>query len=341
MPDPSAVLRINQRAAQKLVVVSGKERTARVLKAAEQSLGERLRQAKSLAGPGSASFTARHLQATLQQVKLVTRDLAQGVRGTLLDQADDAAHLATESTMRYMKAADREFKGVGGSPLALDEARMLERAEAGARSSILNRLASTGTNRAASEDGDEEARAKQGILERYGIETIGAFEDVLQAGLIAKKSWSEVRDELTAQSPFLQGAPASWAERIVRTETMGVYNRTNLDSISEAEDQLGDMVKILCMTDDDRTGWDSWQVHGQIRRPEEPFHWKDGLYMCPPNRPNDREVVVPHRIAWPIPPHLKWRTDEQVMQRYKLQRKKGSPGPRPKMTTVPLGQFGR
>lgn len=122
--------------------------------------------------------------------------------------------------------------------------------------------------------------------------------------------------------------------------TMGGYNRAGWEATRAADDELGDMVKILCATFDDRTGWDSYQVHGQIRLPDQAFEWADGAYQHPPNRPNDREVVVPHRIAWPIPANLVPVGDDLVAAVYARQRKTGGPGPRPLMTTVDLGRFG-
>ena len=43
---------------------------------------------------------------------------------------------------------------------------------------------------------------------------------------------------------------------------------------------------------DDRTGEDSKFVHSKVRRLMEPFHDRVRDYQHPPNRPNDREVVV-------------------------------------------------
>jgi hypothetical protein len=122
--------------------------------------------------------------------------------------------------------------------------------------------------------------------------------------------------------------------------TMGAYNRAGWESIRSADDDLGDMVKILCASFDDRTGWDSYQVHGQIRLPDEAFEWAGGIFQHPPNRPNDREVVVPHRKSWAIPPELAWRGDGEVMAAWRRDRRKGAPPGRPEMTTVPLSEFG-
>lgn len=330
---------MNRRAAADLAQKAGVAKTRAILKKAEQDLNQRLAKVKaSRLGPDS--YTAHQLQLTLAQVRDVTRTLTKDMKVVLVDQAGKAADLATQNLLRYMSAANKDFTGIAGMPLALNEALMLERAHSGAQSSVLNRLASSGEPNASPDD-KEEHPAKQGILDRYGQATVEHFEGVLQQGLITNKPWGEMRDNLTQASPFLQAAPAFWAERIARTETQSTYNRANWESIRASEDMLGDMVKILAMTDDDRTGWDSYQVHGQIRRPEEAFEWKDGLYQHPPNRPNDREIVVPHRISWPLPPYLKWRTDEAVLKRYMMFRKTGSPGPRPRMTTVPLNRFGR
>lgn len=338
--NPAEVLKLNRASAAQLAQVAGAKKTKTVLKRAEDDLNRRLAAVRGPDGAGASSFSARRMESVLAQVRDVTKETTKGLRNVLLDQTSAASELATANLVTYMRAANTEFTGIAEMPLALRESLMLERAQAGARSSILNRLASSGEPNAASEDVAEKP-AKVGILQRYGAATIEHFEGILQAGFIAEKPWGEVRDELTNASPFLQQAPAFWAERIVRTETMGVLARSSWEGIRSADDDLGDMVKILAMTDDDRTAWDSYQVHGQIRRPDEAFEWQGGLYMTPPNRPNDREIVVPHRISWPIPPFLKWKTDEQVEQRYKMFRKKGSPGERPEMTTVPLHLFGR
>jgi hypothetical protein len=121
--------------------------------------------------------------------------------------------------------------------------------------------------------------------------------------------------------------------------TMAASNRASWESIQQVQATDGQMVKLLAATFDDRTGADSWAVHGQIRRVSEAFESWFGLYQAPPNRPNDREIVAPHNTRWPIPKYLEWKTDGEVAQRWREQKRKGSPPPRPKMTTVPLTEF--
>jgi hypothetical protein len=86
---------------------------------------------------------------------------------------------------------------------------------------------------------------------------------------------------------------------------------------------------------------DSYAVHGQIRRPEEPFETWYGPMQYPPARPNDREIVVTHRVAWPIPLNLRERDPGSIAARWKAEGRKTAMPPRPLMTTIPLDQFGR
>lgn len=180
-----------------------------------------------------------------------------------------------------------------------------------------------------------------GVLRRYGAATIETFEGVLRTGILTRKPWGDMRDELVQASPFLQGQPKFWAERIARTETMAAYNRAGWEGLRAADDDLGDVVKVLSATFDNRTGWDSYQVHGQLRRTDEPFEWAGGLYQHPPNRPNDREVVVPHRLSWPIPHELHPRSDAEVMAAWKREQRRGSPPKRPRMSTIPHEAFAK
>ena len=111
--------------------------------------------------------------------------------------------------------------------------------------------------------------------------------------------------------------------------------------MKQTQEVLGDVVKILVATFDNRTGWDSYQVHGQIRRPEEPFEWSKGSYMYPPNRPNDRETTITYRISWPLEAELEPMSDGEVEDRYHEQYPKGpGPGERPNMSTVDRELFG-
>lgn len=286
---------------------------------------------KRLAGiaPDQAPFTEVRLKVTLSQVRAVLRQLAPGMTRAVVDTGLEAADGMTGGIIEYMRAADREFRGVGVQPLAIHEASVLDVAREGARSSILRRLVMG------------EGPAKPGVMQRYGVSVIGFFEEELRTSLLARRSWEETRDAITERSPFLKEAPASWADRIIRTESMGAANRAAHEANAELEDQLGDAVKILSATFDDRTAADSYAVHGQVRHVSEPFETWYGPMMHPPARPNDREIVVPHRIAWPIPKYLAPKKRGEVVARWAKEKRKGRCPPTPLITTIPFNQFGR
>jgi len=321
---PAESAALNRDTALKLVNTQGLAKVAQSLKDAEAGLQDRL---AAIPG-GTQTFTEARLKATLAQVRLTLVNLQDEMQTTLVNGAGNAATYASQNLLGYMNASEQANAGVGSQPLDLDTAAFFDAATQGSKSSILSRL--TG-----------DPAKGPGILARYGAQTIGAFEEQLSQGVVQRLSWDSMRDKLTDASPFLQGKPASWAERIVRTEMMGAYNRASWEGAREADTQLGDMVKILAATFDDRTAADSYAVHGQIRRIEEAFETWFGAMQHPPARPNDREIVIMHRLSWVIPPELKWRTDGEVAARWKHEGRKGSPPERPLMTTIPLSEFGK
>lgn len=325
---PEELLRRNRAAAQKAAEEVGVARLKKLLERSAADLAARLAKAEGLKGAGKDSFTAVQARAVLGQVQDVLRALKPGMKGVLVDQAIRASKVQTASVLRYLADAEKHFTGVA-APLPISDAAVYDHVRQGAESSVLRRILSDPAN-----------PAQPGVLDRYGEQVIGDFEASLAQRVLAKKPWAEVRDDLVKSSPFLQKAPAHWAERIVRTESMAASNRSSLEAIKVAETALGDVVKIISATFDNRTAADSYAVHGQIRRPEEPFQdWRHS-YMHPPNRPNDREVVVPHRLSWPIPKGLLPKSDAEVASAWVREGRKGSPPARPKYSTVDVKLFG-
>lgn len=324
-PSPAQILQANRERAQRMRKEVGTKRTEALLQSAIADLTKRLGDKKPSA---DEPFTLVRMQSTLAQLRDVVRTLKLGMGKTLLDAAAIAAETEAQELLRYMEAAEKKYTGIG-QPLALNEARITERAVAATESSVLQRIASNADH-----------PGQPGVLDRYGNAVIANIEDELRLRLVTQKPWAEVREAIIGRSGFLQQAPLHWAERIVRTETMAMHGRAALETIAEAQAELPDMVKILSATFDTRTAADSYANHGQIRRPKEAFDTWFGSMMAPPNRPNDREVVVPHRIAWPIPKALEWKSDGDVRARWASEGRKGAPPPRPRMTTVDLDLFG-
>lgn len=327
MAGPIEVLKANRSQLVNAAQGVGRKRLAQMLAKAQGDLNNRLRKAEGLGGPGKDSFTANQLRVTLIQVEHVIKALRSGLKDLAVDSAKDMTDPGVESVIEYLKAAEKKFAGIT-ERLPLKDAVLFDRAKSGAESSVLRRL-----------EGD--SKKGPGILDRYGDAVVEHFESRLQQRLLTRAPWEDVRNAIIADSPFLQQAPAHWAERIVRTEAMNGSNRAIWEANKEANKQLGDIVKFLSATFDDRTAADSYAVHGQCRRPTEAFDTWQGAIQHPPARPNDREIVVTHRMSWPIPPELKPRSAAEVQARWVHEGRKGGHPPIPRITTVPFDQFGK
>jgi hypothetical protein len=335
------ILQSNKSLAEKFVKKSSDTHLRKALEKAEKSLQERLNYFIKL-GVGD-EFGAAHAEACLRQLREVLRPLTKNMKGLILSNGKELSEQSVAGTLKYMRAAEEKFRGIGAaSALRLREAMIFDSVVSGTEASQLRRLASSGDPSAEVEGIHP---GKFGILERYGMNVVEKFEDSLQQKVLARKPWDMVREDIVRDSPFLQekdyGVAGRWAERVVRTESAYANQRSNWQTIGEIDEQLGDMCKILSASFDDRTASDSYAVHGQIRRQNEAFDSWYGSYMHPPNRPNDREIVIPHRISWPIPAELAWRSDGEILSRWLKEGRKGSPPARPNMTTIPLGQFGK
>lgn len=325
-----AALLANRKAAYDLSTKKGGDATRSLLDDAARELKQRLMQVETT-GAGEGSFTAVQMRSTLAQIEATLATLTGGLTDLLLTEGKRSASKSVRNQLNYLKEADKAFRGVGVQPLALPETSMMDRAVKNTESSLLRRLVST----------PEDTPEKMGILNRYGVETVGVFEQRLQQGLLQKKSWVDMRNDLIAESPFLQAEPVYWAERIVRTELMGAYNRAGYEAGKVVQEELGDMLKILAATFDDRTAADSYAVHGQIRKPSEAFSDWFHNYLNPPNRPNDRETIVWHRMRWELPSYLEPRSDAEVAARWRKEGRKGSPPARPLMETVDRSLIGK
>jgi hypothetical protein len=341
--DPAERLRLNREQAIKYARAASGKRVVELMKAARADLDKRIKTAEGLSGPGKGTFTATHARVAREQLTRVIVPLQRGLTKLIVEQSQITASSAVKGSLKYLADMDRKFTGIGAAAAPrLHEAMILDTVVSGMESSVLRRLATSGKPQSSMK---EPHKGKQGILDRYGMNVIGAFEKQLQLRFVGQKSWAEVRKAIIDESPFLTakgGSNAnSWAERIVRTEVMAANNRANWETIGEADKVLGDAVKILAATFDDRTHADSYAVHGQIRRIDEPFESWFGAYMAPPNRPNDREIVVPHRLSWPLPPELAWISDGEIAAAWEREGRKGGIPPRPKMTTIPVDKFGK
>jgi len=158
-------------------------------------------------------------------------------------------------------------------------------------------------------------RMHRSSMANYGARLVGEMEDQLGESLISGENTEQAIERIrgVAQNEWWQG------ERIARTEISWAFNGTRRDGFEVAAEEIADL--FMRWTEhcddlgsplDDRVGDDSIALHGQLARPGGRFvmpagasgvsqkMWGDA-WMFPPNRPNDRAVLLPWRRGWGIP----------------------------------------
>lgn len=145
----------------------------------------------------------------------------------------------------------------------------------------------------------------------YGPETMTAVRTGLAHSIVQEETVDEAVGRVV-ETDGLFAAQRYRAERIVRTEMSYSYGVTNQRAMEQLRPAVPKMLKRLVATHDSRIGEDSEELDGQTVPVDQPFVWvvKDSKgeptgkvvrYMQPPNRPNDREVVIPWVEGWAPP----------------------------------------
>lgn len=242
---------------------------------------------------GGTPFTAHTLNLMMAQVKAGQIRLAAQMAGELGDVSKDAQVEALGGVITDIKRMERKFAGT--TPvLRIEEASRFAGVIDQRRTSLL--------------------KMHKTSMARYGSLLVGQMEDQLSLGLASGDSTDEAigRIQKTAGNEWWQ------AERIVRTETAWAYNATNADGVKAVRKDVPDIWQRWTehVSDDgtpldDRVGEDSIVMHGQVAEPGGRFTmpvdpkvhaslWNKS-WLHPPNRPNDRAVLVPWSPRWGAP----------------------------------------
>lgn len=231
------------------------------------------------------TFSAFHARQVLLQV----RDGLRAFQKNLANQLDDgglaAATLAQRHTVNAIKQFERRFSGT--TPvLRLEEASVFARVYAGVEPTLLHRYHRLTTN--------------------YPMATLDRVRNNLALSMIRGEGVQAAVNRIAGKDGIFDRE--KWrAERIVRTEGAYAYGAVGQRSLAEVSQQVPRLMKRLVATDDVREGEDSKQLDGQTVPWDQPFVWKKPVrgggievvqYMHPPNRPHDREVVIPWRADY-------------------------------------------
>lgn len=231
--------------------------------------------------------------ATLQQLAAVT---GRVVRAGFAELGEA---LASETGLAMVEGVRRVGSLVGGltgGRTALDDVAVLHRAAAARRREV------------------EEYRR---FAARAAGDTAASY---LQArlALTPVKGWRV--DEAIAAAMSAADSQAWRVDRVARTEAAYAWNAAQDSGIAElAAGGVRGLMKrwtehvsdVTGLPTDAATAIDSVVLHGQVQAPHRLFHmpadprapgWSVGRsWEFPPNRPNDRAVLLPWRPDWSIP----------------------------------------
>jgi len=226
------------------------------------------------------SFTAQHLRGVLAQVQGAIDALADRAAGGMVDGAYRIARHGIEHLVNEIQTFDDEFLGAV-TPINLNAAL--------AARDVSNLLV-------------DKYRTN---LEAYGTGLMTQITNGLFNASVGASSYGEVVGSI---SQFFTAD--EWKlHRIVRTELHNIYNVGKIKGMNALvdDDTIPDLMKTTMAPLDARTAEDSKYFASlkQIRQINEPFEytWKGQLrvFQSGPDRPNDRQILVPYRTAWGSP----------------------------------------
>jgi hypothetical protein len=225
------------------------------------------------------TFTEEKLRGTLAQVELAIDAMSKNLTKGISDSSDLAAEKGIDHLITEINKYNKIFKG-SFIPINLDAAVVASDTD----NLLFNRYktsidAYSGAIRSRIAQGLTEAVVQQLTLD----EVVGSIGRTFQG-----EEWK-----------LLQ---------ISRTELHNVYSQGKLRGMSdlwgEGKGDIPDLKKTLFHPMDLRTGSDSKRLaqNNPIVDIDEPFiedsTGKKLTYMAPPNRPNDRAILIPYREEW-------------------------------------------
>jgi hypothetical protein len=283
MPAPSSIvqlLKLQRAQLQGLCEIRGARKMAPIYEAARADLEKRLAWMKREGL--DRTFTAQHARIALAQVKDAILFFQKNLAGHLTKNARTAAVLSHRHVVGAVKTLERTFSG--HTPvLQLEQAAVFRKVYQGVEPSLLDRY------------------KRSSAL--YGPPVVAKIRDQLSTSILA----AETVDQATERIMGTFGGERWRAERIARTEMSYGYHLVKQRAMEQLRDDVPDMQKRLVATHDSRTGEDSEELDGQTVDVAKPFIWNEPVkgggtkvvrYMHPPNRPHDREVVIPWRPGW-------------------------------------------
>jgi hypothetical protein len=223
------------------------------------------------------SFTAQKMRSVLVQVEAALSAQNKSIRSNMRDAAEKASTRGLEDLVREIARFETEFTKNAVAPINLNIAV--------AASDSANFLFNQYDTSIDAYTEAQRAQIAQGL-------TKAVIENVPYSEVVSRLSKYNIGEE--------------WkVERLARTELHNIYNVGKLKGMEiTQEEALPDLMKALLHPLDTRTGEDSKLLAqlNPIVEIDKPFQYewngKTRTFMAPPDRPNDRAILIPYREAW-------------------------------------------
>ena len=221
-------------------------------------------------------FTAQQMRGTLLQIELAIIEMNRILSEEVSSSAQLAAETGVDHLIKELTKFEKHFRGAV-VPINLDA--ILVATET--KNFLFNKYDAS--------------------LKAYGEGLRSHFASTLTEAAAQQKSSGEVVSDIS--KVFLG---EEWRlHRLVRTELHSVYNTGKIRGMTDLrENEMPDLMKTLFHPMDSRTGADSKRLNrnNPIVPVDEPFvessTGRKLTYMAPPNRPNDRAILIPYREGW-------------------------------------------
>lgn len=222
------------------------------------------------------SFTAQQLRGILIQVETSINQQSRILRDGITGSVEKVAVRGIEDLIREVETFSEEFD----TPLIPLNVNALAVA-----TDVRNLVASR----------------YESSVDAYAADQKARVASYLTNALIEQKSLGEV---VTGLSQYQLGE--EWKVlRLARTELHNIYGLGKMKGMTTTRDQLlPDLMKALVHPMDARTGLDSVYLAklNPVLPLDEPFEYRWGgklrRFMSPPDRPNDRGILIPYVPHW-------------------------------------------
>lgn len=232
------------------------------------------------------SFTAQHLRVVLAQIDAAIDAVNEKIDHRINAGAHKTAVMSIEQLVKEIRRFDKHFTGVV-RPINID----VVKTAINTKEFLMNQYKDS--------------------LKAYSSDVKRDIARALTQSAIAELTYSEVVHKL---GQYMHGK--EWElHRIARTELHHIYSVAKLNGMKELKkDSVPDLMKALFHPMDTRTGEDSIELADEnpilpLTESFEQYYTprlKSGkkgktqhyVFMTPPNRPNDRAILIPFRPEW-------------------------------------------